>query len=112
MTVPRVHNRHHHSAPSGAVYVGRGTKWGNSFQIGEHGTREQVLAKFADHVRQNAGLQRAAKAELAGQHLICSCVPADCHADLWLAIANDLPLPAWADPDAAPSNRQASLADW
>ena len=43
MTVPRVHNRHHHSAPSGAVYVGRGTKWGNSFQIGEHGTREQCL---------------------------------------------------------------------
>jgi hypothetical protein len=26
------------------VYVGRRTKWGNPFRIGEHGTREEVIA--------------------------------------------------------------------
>lgn len=112
MTQPRIHNRHHHSAPSDAVYVGRGTKWGNPFRIGEHGTRDQVLAQFAAHVLGNQELQRQVQAQLAGRHLVCSCAPAACHADLWLAIANDQPLPAWADPATAVGSKQASFADW
>jgi hypothetical protein len=29
----------------GAVYIGRGSKWGNPFVIGRDGTRAEVIAK-------------------------------------------------------------------
>ena len=30
----------------GAVRIDRRTPWGNPFRIGEHGTREQVVARY------------------------------------------------------------------
>lgn len=113
MTQPRVHNRHHRGAPTDAVYVGRGTLWGNPFQIGKHGNRAQVLTKFAKFVLSDATLIELAKTKLANRDLVCSCAPQDCHADLWLAIANSLPLPTWAtDEPSNGSPQQPSLAGW
>lgn len=105
MTRPAVHNRHHGTAPSGAVYVGRGTVWGNPYIVGVDGTREDVLGKFIAGALANTELLERAKRELKGQHLVCSCKPMPCHADLWLAVANNLPLPAW---DVLP--RQGTLS--
>ena len=75
--------------------MGRGTVWGNRFVVGVDGTREEVLGKFKASALVSQQLLDRAKRELKGKHLVCSCKPNPCHADLWLAVANDLPLPAW-----------------
>ena len=38
--------RNHRNAPAGAVFIGRGSKYGNPFVIGPDGTREEVIRKF------------------------------------------------------------------
>src|SRR5262245_58764119 len=38
-----VNKRHHRG---GGVYIGRPSLLGNPFRIGEHGTREEVIAKY------------------------------------------------------------------
>ena len=43
----RVLNKHHVGVPAGAVYIGRGSKWGNPFRIGPDGDRAAVIAKHA-----------------------------------------------------------------
>ena len=43
---PIVHNLYHNTASSDAVYVGRGSLWGNPLVIGKDGTREEVIEKF------------------------------------------------------------------
>lgn len=102
--------------PDGAVYVGRPTKWGNPFAVGDFG-RLESLSWFANTARGFWGpdaepttdsdldliyslhkdwLKRigghpveAARFELAGKDLACWC-PLDepCHADVLLEIAN------------------------
>lgn len=32
------------------VYIGRPSKWGNPFVIGKDGTREEVIAKYAEWI--------------------------------------------------------------
>jgi Domain of unknown function (DUF4326) len=32
--------------PAGAVYIGRGSKWGNPFRIGPDGDRVAVIAQY------------------------------------------------------------------
>src|SRR5882724_7414423 len=39
-------NKHHAGVPAGAVYVGRGGKWGNPFRTGRDGDRATVIAKY------------------------------------------------------------------
>ena len=34
LSMCRVLNKHHAGVPAGAVYIGRGSKWGNPFRIG------------------------------------------------------------------------------
>jgi uncharacterized protein DUF4326 len=46
MTAPRVYNKHPGDAPADAIYVGRGSSYGNRFVIGEHGARDQVIRRF------------------------------------------------------------------
>jgi hypothetical protein len=41
--MPRVHNKYHNSAPSNAVYIGRGSPFGNPFVIGKDGTRGKLV---------------------------------------------------------------------
>ena len=41
----RVLNKHHVGIPAGAVYIGRGSKWGNPFRINCDGERAAVIAK-------------------------------------------------------------------
>lgn len=84
----RVWNNATEEPPEDAVYVGRPTKWGNPFVIGEHGTREEVIEKYQHWLGQRPELIRAARHELAGRHLVCWCAPEPCHADVLLAVAN------------------------
>ena len=41
----KVLNKRVNGVPAGAVYIGRGSKWGNPFRIGPDGDRAAVIAK-------------------------------------------------------------------
>lgn len=68
--------------------MGRPTKWGNPFVIGEDGTREEVLERYKAWLGQRPELIKAAREELAGKDLVCWCAPQPCHADILVAVAN------------------------
>lgn len=95
--MPKVYNRHHRDAPSGAVFVGRPTRWGNPFRIGdvdpwtgEEMGRGDAVAAYRRWIMapQQAGLRAAIRRELRGKSLVCFCAPRACHADTLLEIAN------------------------
>lgn len=94
-------------APEGAIYVGRPSKWGNPWKVGQTYWRQDglpwhiwdrqsaVLAfrfwliDILDPTRADCASVREALAELRGHDLLCWC-PLDqpCHADVLLEIAN------------------------
>jgi hypothetical protein len=85
--IPRVLNQRHKPASGPMIYVGRPTKWGNPFVIGKDGTRDEVIAKYREWLRDQPALM-AALPTLRGFHLVCWCAPAACHADVLLELAN------------------------
>lgn len=89
--------------PEGAVYVGRPTKWGNPFRIGDRPfggtisfipiyqpTGKAVLAAYRDYlVNKCSWIIEAAQEELRGKDLACWCKEGSpCHADILLELAN------------------------
>lgn len=88
--------------PPNTVYVGRGSRWGNPFVVGQHGTAAECVAKYARHMlpysRANMTLDaflisesnlEAMAHELRGKNLACWCKPGEpCHADWLLEQAN------------------------
>jgi hypothetical protein len=83
----RVLNKRKSGIPAGAIYIGRGSKWGNPFRIGPDGDRATVIAKHDHWLRDQHHLLRALD-ELRGHHLVCFCAPLACHGDLLLWLAN------------------------
>lgn len=75
------------TVPSGAVYVGRPSKWGNPFTIGRDGDRNTVIEKFRAWLATQPQIVWEAKQELAGKDLVCWCAPLPCHGDVLLEIA-------------------------
>lgn len=77
--------------PPGAVYIGRGrgSNWGNPFSIGEHGNREEVIAKYTEWIHGQPELIARARAELRGKDLVCFCAPRACHGHVLHDIANE-----------------------
>lgn len=78
-----VYNRHHKNAPAGAVYIGRGSPYGNPFVIGRDGDRDEVCDRFEREVLPSLDVSA-----LRGKSLICYCKPARCHGDAILRRAN------------------------
>lgn len=74
-------NRHYKSY---TVYIGRGTKFGNKYEIGPDGTREDVIAKHKKDFDNNPELQEAVWNELRGEIIGCSCKPLACHGDTYV----------------------------
>lgn len=75
---PRIYNwknRGHIPIPDDAVWVDRKTPYGNRFEIGKHGTREECVAKFVKRQLPNMDVS-----PLRGKSLICHCWPLQCHA--------------------------------
>lgn len=52
----KVLNKYHAGIPKGAVYIGRGSPWGNPFIIGKDGTRDEVIAKYEAYLDSNPKL--------------------------------------------------------
>jgi hypothetical protein len=84
--MPQVLNKKIHGVPKGAVYVGRPSKWGNPFQIGRDGDRDEVVTKFTQWFLMDSGLLGDLD-ELVGKDLVCWCAPERCHAEILLRLA-------------------------
>lgn len=67
------------------VYIGRGSKWGNPFVIGEDGDREEVIQLYKYHIwREMTAPVTCHKFKedllsLRGKRLGCFCKPQACH---------------------------------
>lgn len=86
--IPKVYNKRDNNAPKDAVYIGRGSPWGNPFKIGADGNRDEVCDKFEAYLNSHPELKRRVQEELVGKNLVCFCKPARCHGDAILKIAN------------------------
>lgn len=88
---PKVWNRDlDQGAPPDAVYIGRGTPWGNPFIIGPNGTRDEVISQYKFWLQNQPALVERIKRDLKGKDLLCHCKPFACHGDLLLEIANPM----------------------
>lgn len=70
------------------AYVARPSRWGNPFQIGRDGSREEVVEKYMEWFLSQQHLIEAIH-DLRGKDLICWCSPLCCHADFLLELANE-----------------------
>ena len=89
--MPKVLNKKTANAKeaASAIYVGRPTKWGNPYTLGEHRTREQAIAYYEQYVLRRPKFVDEIRTELRGKDLLCFCSPLPCHADVLLRIANE-----------------------
>ena len=71
------------------VYIGRPGPYGNPFEIGKDGTREEVVEKYAEWVLTQPDLLVKIKAELKDKVLGCWCAPKLCHGDILVELANE-----------------------
>jgi hypothetical protein len=69
------------------VYIGRPSKWGNPFEIGKDGNREDVIDKYREWILTQEDLL-ADLPELKGKVLGCWCSPKACHGDVLTELAN------------------------
>lgn len=76
------------------VYIGRGTVWGNPYQIGQDGDRDEVIRKFAyDFDRGFLKVHQNFEKHLShikGKVIACHCKPAACHGDVIAAYVNSI----------------------
>lgn len=70
------------------VYCGRPSKWGNPFEIGKDGTRQQVIDKYEKWLLQQPELIDQLW-ELKGKVLGCWCAPKRCHCEILAKLANN-----------------------
>ena len=77
-------------APAEALYIGRPSRWGNPFAVGNHGDRGSTIARYRawlwEQIRTGA-IPIADLAELHGRDLACYCKPRACHGDVLEAAA-------------------------
>jgi hypothetical protein len=83
-------NKHHGKS---GEYIGRGSPLGNTFVIGVHGTREQVIARYATWLQEQIDkknpvvldeLNRLGNKAIdeKGLALQCFCYPKPCHGEI------------------------------
>jgi hypothetical protein len=70
------------------IYIGRPSIWGNPFEIGKDGTREEVIQKYSRWILGQPGLLKQIP-DLAGKVLGCWCHPKACHGDVLARMANE-----------------------
>lgn len=75
-------NKYKDYIPPDAIYIGRGTKFGNPFPISKTVTREEVIEKYKVWVKDQIKSGSISLQDLAGLHnkdLVCYCAPCSCH---------------------------------
>lgn len=86
--MPRIYNKRTDSIPAGAVLIDRSTEFGNPYEIGPDGDRDDVCDKFNARLARTPGLIARVRRELRGKDLICWCEPLRCHGRILLKLAN------------------------
>lgn len=87
--MPRIYNKNGFvPIPPDAVYVGRGSPFGNPFPIQPGCSRGQAIAKYREWIESDPNKIEEIKKELKGKDLVCYCAPAYCHAEILYEIAN------------------------
>ena len=75
-----------HVIPSGAVYVGRHSPFGNPYRIGADGTRSQVIEKYRRWLWRQIETGAITRERLAIMKdvpaLVCWCAPKACHGEI------------------------------
>ena len=84
--MPKLLNRNRHKIPPEAVYIGRGSPFGNPFCIGPDGTREEVIRKYREFIQTRPDLLQRVEAELKDKDLVCFCSPKACHGEVFFEI--------------------------
>lgn len=81
MSIPVIKRVRGTTLPEGAVYVGRGSRWGNPFPISEAMPREITILQYRQWLmmRPNLVIELALRKPTA---LACWCAPKACHADV------------------------------
>ena len=73
------------------VYIGRPSLFGNQFVIGVDGTREEVIEKHMEWLRnQPEDELREVLAWLKGKTLGCWCAPKGCHGDNFVKLIQEM----------------------
>lgn len=67
------------------IYIGRPSMWGNPFEIGKDGTREEVITKYRNWILLMPNLLLQVY-KLDGKILGCWCAPQACHGDVLLEL--------------------------
>jgi len=70
------------------IYIGRPSFWGNPFEIGVHGGRQEVIDAYEQYVR-NSAEHLASLHELVGCNLVCWCAPLACHGDVLVKLVEE-----------------------
>lgn len=75
-------------APKEAIYIGRGSSWGNPYVISEYRTRKQSIKKFSEYAIWKLKHDPGWLVRLWGKDLVCFCAPLPCHGDVLLEMAS------------------------
>jgi Domain of unknown function (DUF4326) len=100
--------------PPNTVNVQRPSRWGNPYPVRTYG-RAEALRLFAAWLRALSEPERERYlAPLRGQDLACACAVYDkeglrvpCHGDIWLSLANNMPMEEICVPCARTSRTKA-----
>ena len=95
MTEIKVLNKYKDGIPSGSIYIGRPSIWGNPFShingtLAEFkvNNRDEAVESYRAYLYSNPELMAKVKQELRGKNLVCFCAPKSCHGDVLLEVAN------------------------
>lgn len=85
-------NKYRDVIPTDAIYIGRGSKWGNPFVIDAQNSREVVCEKYREYLQ--AQITKGVftpydLAQLYGKDLVCFCAPKQCHGDILEEVAKE-----------------------
>lgn len=87
-------NKHTTLPPSTGVSITRPSPWGNPFELGRDGNRDEILFRYREWLgRQPEAFFERVRRQLRGQVLVCVCAPKPCHGDFLVAIAEGEPWP-------------------
>jgi hypothetical protein len=97
--MPRVYNKRN-GHPTGAIYVGRGSPFGNPFSHQPHAavdvdhlveSRAVSIERFEQWLGEPEQLALVVRIrrQLRGRDLVCWCHPEACHAEVIMRIANE-----------------------
>jgi len=109
---PLILNKHRdQNIPLDAVYIGRGSIWGNPFPITKDSPRAKVIAEHRTWLMnqyQSGRITIEQLASLHGKHLVCFCAPAACHGETLIEAA------AWAvgAADPTPQTKERSMDEF